>query len=146
MRKSILKSAIFFMILFFCSIGYNSTFAQVKKPVTITTIFTPPYSLYLDEYVTPGSQKCMVNMVFNDFNEALWDVYLHLTIESQNLKLSTKVNFKPVAPITLYTGENRTISGDELYPYFNYNNLDFAGITKSEIERLGRLPEGLGYE
>ncbi|NOQ24976.1 MAG: hypothetical protein GQ564_06395 [Bacteroidales bacterium] len=142
MRKSILKSAIFFIILFFCSIGYNTTLAQIKKPVTITSIFTPPYSLYLDEYVTPGSQKCMVNMVFNDFNEASWDIYLNLTIESQNLKLSTKVNFRPVAPITLYTGENRTISGDELYPYFNYNNLNFAGITKSEIERLGRLPEG----
>ena len=142
MRNNILKSGFIFIILFFSCIGVNNTLAQIKKPVTITTVFTPPYTLYLDEYVTPGSQKCMVNMVFNDYNEPSWDVYLHLTIESQNLRITTKENFRPVMPITLYTGENLTLRGDDLYTYFNYNNLNFAGISKSEIERLGRLPEG----
>lgn len=141
-RKNILKQGFIFIILFLSCIGMNTTFAQVKKPVTITSVFTPPYTLYLDEYITPGSQKCMVNMVFNDYNEPSWDVYLYLTIESQNLKISTKTTFRPVIPITLYTGQSLTLSGDDLYTYFNYNNLDFAGISKSEIERLGRLPEG----
>ncbi|MDA3954945.1 MAG: hypothetical protein PF485_14960 [Bacteroidales bacterium] len=141
-KHNILKSGFIFLVLFIGCIGFNNVKAQVKKPVTITSVFTPPYTLYLDEYVTPGSQKCMVNMIFNDYNEPSWDVYLHLTIESQNLRITTKENFRPTAPITLHPGENVSISGDELYDYFNYNNLNFAGITKSEIERSGRLPEG----
>ena len=142
MRNNILKSGFIFIILLISYVGSNTVLAQIKKPVTITSVFTPPYTLYLDEYVTPGSQKCMVNMVFNDYNEPSWDVYLYLTIESQNLRITTKENFRPVAPITLHPGENVTVSGDDLFDYFNYNNLNFAGVTKSEIERLGRLPEG----
>lgn len=141
-RSNVFNSKFIFLILILSFIGLNNTLAQIKRPVTISTAFAPPYTLYLDEYVTPGSQKCMVNMVFNDYNEASWDVYLHLTIESQNLRISTKENFRPHVPITLYAGENQTFQGDALYEYFNYNNLNFAGISKSEVERLGRLPEG----
>lgn len=141
-KHNILRSGLIFIILLVSCIGIKTTSAQIKKPVTINSVFTPPYSMYLDEYVSPGSKKCMVNMIFNDYNEPSWDVYLHLTIESQNLRITTKENFRPAVPITLHPGENVSVSGDELYDYFNYNNLDFAGITKSEIERIGRLPEG----
>ena len=141
-KNTLLKiSFVFFTLLLSC-FDINSAYAQVKKPVTISTAFAPPYTLYLDEYVAPGSQKCMVNLIFNDYNEPSWDVYLNLTIESQNVRITTKENFRPANPITLYTGELQTLKGVDLFEYFNYNNLNFAGITKSEIERLGRLPEG----
>lgn len=141
-KNNFLRISFVFLTMLLCCLGTAQVQAQVKKPVTISTAFAPPYTLYLDEYITPGSQKCMVNMVFNDYNEPSWDVYLHLTIESQNLRITTKENFRPNAPITLYTGELQTLRGDDLYEYFNYNNLNFAGITKTEIERMGRLPEG----
>lgn len=116
--------------------------SQVRKPVTVTPTLTPPYSIYLSEYVTPGSQKCMVNLVFNDYNESSWDVYLELTIESNNLKLQNKANFRPAEPITLTPGVPVTIKGADLYQYFSYDNLLCSGMSKQKLEQTGKLPEG----
>lgn len=118
------------------------SFGQIKKPVTVTPTLIPPYPMYLSEYVAPGSQKCMVNLVFNDYNEPSWDVYLDLTIESSNLKIQTKPNFRPVEPVTLTPGVPVTIKGEDLYQYFNYDNLLCSGISKQKLEQQGKLPEG----
>ena len=129
----------FFILLILLS---SVSLSQVKKPVTVTPTLTPPYPIYLSEYVAPGSQKCMVNLVFNDYNEPSWDVYLELTIESNNLKLQTKPNFRPVEPITLTPGVPVTIKGTDLYQYFNYDNLLCSGMSKQKLEQTGKLPEG----
>ena len=139
LRSKFKKSFHFLILLLLLS---TVSWSQVKKPVTVTPTLTPPYPMYLSEYVAPGSQKCMVNLVFNDYNEPSWDVYLELTIESNNLKLQTKPNFKPVEPITLNPGVPVIIKGEDLYQYFNYDNLICSGISKQKLEQQGKLPEG----
>ncbi len=134
------KRWIIYIVALFTAL--TSLNAQVKKPVTATTMLTPPHSLYLSDYVSEGSQKCRVTLTFNDYNEPSWDVYLTLKIESSNLLLETKPEFIPTEPVVLYPGVPKIMSGGDLYDYFNYDNLNIHGISRSELEKNGRLPEG----
>ena len=77
-----------------------------------------------------------------DFNEPSWDVYFSISIESQDIKLSTKPNFKPSIPTTIFSGVPKTLLGSDLYEYFDFNNITFQNIDASTINSTGNLPEG----
>ena len=111
-------------------------------PVTVSTILKPPYPVYLSNYVAGEIDNLTVNITFNDFTEPSWEVYLSLSIESSDISITTKPDFKPAAPVTIYPGQVLSLFGDDLYPYFNYNNLNFSGITAQQMISDGRLPEG----
>ena len=136
LRKTLLSMFLFLLT-------GTTVFSQTTlQPVTVTTMLTPAYSLYLSDYVAEGSNKCMVTMVFNDFNEPSWDVYLKMRIEGSNVKLQTRPDYRPNTPVTLYPGVATSLSGSDLYNYFNLENLTFEGLSKSHFEQNGRLPEG----
>ncbi len=114
------------------------------SPVTVTTMLGYPGSMYLPEYYSAGSTKLSANLLLNDFNEPSRDVYLIISIESQDLKIQTKTDYITAAPITLYPGQLVVYSGSDLEEYLNYNNTTIEGMTSTQlISRGGRLPEGL---
>jgi len=130
------------LIILSILLNINFAFSQVINPVTVTTTLTPPYSALLPDYSTIGSNKLMASIVFNDLSEPSWDVRLKITIESNQIRISTKPNFRPNTAITLFSGAPIIISGEELEPYLNYNNIDVAGISMSDLQQNGKLPEG----
>ncbi|MEL7003846.1 MAG: hypothetical protein AAFN93_14075 [Bacteroidota bacterium] len=54
-----------FLILFTCA-GISS-YAQTF-PVSASTQLTPPYSIYLADYVAPGSNRLALNIFLGDIN------------------------------------------------------------------------------
>lgn len=117
--------------------------AQVQRyPANINPVLGQPYSLFVSDYSTLGSNTLNANIVFNDFNEPLWNFRLKIKIESSNVRLETKPGYIPSLPISLPPGVVRTFSGEDWAQYFNYNNLNISGISINELITTGRLPEG----
>lgn len=117
--------------------------AQTERyPASLTTAVTPPYSLYLDDLVEPGSDGLIANIIFNDFDEVSWNFALRLTIESQDIRLQTRPGFRPSSPITAFPGELIQFTGTDWTEYLNYNNLIIEGPSVNEFYEKGRLPEG----
>ena len=131
----------FMVFYFFLSL---SVMAQTKKfPATITPIVGPPYSIFLNEYSTPGTNLLSASIVFNDFNEPSWNFRLRIKIESSQVRIETILGYKPLSPITLAPGILQSFSGADWEEYLNYNNLIVAGASIEQLAASGgRLPEG----
>lgn len=130
------------MILIMLSGSLDLHGQVLRYPANVTPVLTTPYSAYLSDYSEIGSNKLTATVLFNDFNEPQWDVRFRLTIESNDVRLTTSPNFIPVAPVTVIPGSPEIISGEEWLPYFEYHNLVIEGISKKDLEKSGRLPEG----
>ena len=129
------------LLLMMC-LAQHSVYAQQTYPVTTTTILTPPYSAYVSDYVAPGSNILKCNFVFNDFREPSWQVRLRLRIESPDLRLETRADFKPTSPITVTPGVAVPLSGSDLEQYFDFKNLTTLGSATAAFQQNGRFPEG----
>jgi hypothetical protein len=111
-------------------------------PVQVNTQITPPYSPFLSDYTTPGSQRLMTQIIVRDLSLDGHNVKLRLTIEGLGITIRTKSTFVP-QPIALEgAGTPLTLYGEDLQEYFKSENLDFAGYSKKEFDKTGKLPEG----
>jgi TANFOR domain-containing protein len=109
-------------------------------PVQATIQLTPPYSLYLEDYV--GDNNRLSLLVFlKDLNRAEYRVRFRFSMEGNGLSISTNPTYLP-PPTSLQGGIPLALSGPELAEYFNPFNLVFTGITRQEFQKTGRLPEG----
>ena len=86
------------LFLFMLTTG---AYAQVIYPSNVTTSLISPYSIYLDEYSNPLTPKIKANIVFTDFTEASWDVYLKLKITGSNFTIESKPGIKPPQPVNV---------------------------------------------
>jgi hypothetical protein len=129
-------------LLVFMVLCAFKVYAQ-SYPVQINVAITPPYSAFLTDYSAPGAQKFTATFLLRDLNVSDYKGKLRLTIEGVGITIRTKANYVPLSPITLYGGESLTLFGEDLEEYFNPNNLDFAGISRSQYEKGAKLPEGV---
>ncbi len=118
-------------------IGYSQTY-----PVSVATTLTPPYSVYLADYVAPGSDRLAVNLFLGDVNRPELQVKLRLRIEGQGIIIATKPEYLP-PPLILQGGVPQRLIAADLADYLAPQNLNFTGITRQQFERTGALPEGL---
>lgn len=132
----IFKCLIVFCVLF----NITGTHAQIY-PVQISNQLIPPYSGYLPDYADPSSEKLRLILQFNDFTKPNYDVKLKLEIKGNGFSLVTKQLYNP-PPISLQPGVPFILTGTDLAPYLNSNNLDFIGINQSQYEQRMALPEG----
>ena len=116
------------------------SFSQIY-PVQLSTQLIPPYSGYLPDYADPSAEKLKMIMQFNDFSTPQYNVRLRIEIKGNGFTLLTKQLFNP-PPINLQPGVPFLLSGADLAPYLNSNNLDFIGINQSQYEQRMALPEG----
>lgn len=119
----------------------NYVWAQVF-PVQVITEITPPYSVYLSDYTTPGSNKLAVNILLTDINRFNYPVKLRLVIEGEGILIRTSASYMPTQ-IILDGGSPLRLTGEELSAYFNPGNLDFQGYSKEKFRASGTLPEGI---
>jgi hypothetical protein len=130
--------------MFFSSLFWEGSGAHIFSqiyPVHISTQLIPPYSGYLPDYADPSAEKLKVILQFNDFSVPQYNLKLKFEIKGNGFTLSTKTFYIP-PPITLIPGQPFLLSGADLAPYLNSNNLDFIGINQSQYERRMALPEG----
>lgn len=114
-----------------------------RYPANVSPTLNAPYSLYISDYSDPGKNQLNANIVFNDFNEVVWNFKLRLTIESSDVRLQTLPNFTPVSPISVQPGVLTQITSDQWIEYFDFNNLEISGSGFSALQNSGRLPEGM---
>jgi hypothetical protein len=112
-------------------------------PVQANIALAPPYSPFLADYTAAGAQVFTSTLYLRDSRISNYQVKLRLTIEGVGITIRTKANYIPLRPITLFGGESLTMFGEDLEEYFDPNNLDFAGISKSQYEKGAKLPEGV---
>jgi hypothetical protein len=132
------KKVIILILTAFCLNGFSQIY-----PSRVTTSLLQPYTIFLDEYTNPLLPKIKANVVFTDFTEPSWNIYLKLKITGPNFSIETNPNIKPQQAVNVIPGVPFEISGADLDWYFNNNNLIFSGISRSVLEaNNNRLPEG----
>lgn len=130
------KIIIAILLFTFC----KTSFSQVY-PVQLSSQLIPPYSGYLPDYADPSSEKLKIILQFNDLTTPQYNIRLKLEIKGNGFSLVTKQLFNP-SPINLQAGVPLLLSGADLAPYLNSNNLDFIGINQNQYEQRMALPEG----
>ncbi|WP_423147394.1 fibronectin type III domain-containing protein [Rubrolithibacter danxiaensis] len=117
--------------------------AQQNYPVLATLQLNAPYSLYLSDYTTPGTDKMQVNLFLKDLTKSNYPCRLRLRIEGFGMSIQSKNDFY-VSPVYLSGGEMRMLSGADLIPYLQPSNLIFQGLDMGNFNRNGgKLPEGV---
>jgi len=129
------------LLLVFCVSHSNDLLRAQIYPVQISAQLVPPYSGYLPDYANPTAEKLKVILQFNDFSQAQYNIKLRFEIKGNGFTISTKTFYNP-PPITLLPGQPLLLSGADLAPYLNTNNLDFVGINQSQYQQRMALPEG----
>lgn len=119
----------------------TTSFAQVY-PIQATVQLTPPYSLYLSDYVESGTERLALNVFLADIARPQLDIYFRLRIVGQGITIETKPEYKP-APMSIQGGVPLRLISTDLADYFNPNNLNFQGLTRREYDQRGKLPEGV---
>jgi hypothetical protein len=130
------------ILLFAISAISVGVYSQQKFPVTGNTSLQPPYSAYFSDYIAPGANILKFNFVFNDFREPTWQVRLRIKIESVDLKLETRPEFKPPAPLIVTPGVSVSLSASDFAEYFDFKNLSILGGSSAAFLQNGRFPEG----
>jgi len=130
---------VFFVIIFFFLFNLPS-FPQ-SLPIQISTQLIPPYSGYLPDYADPFNEKLKFILQLNDFSVPDHTVKLKIKITGQNFIIQSKSFFNG-GPVTLIPGIPYLLTGSELAPYLETQNLDFSGINPADYELRKVLPEG----
>jgi hypothetical protein len=133
----------FAIVFLLCLTGLWGPLNAQVFPVQINTHVLPPYSPYLTDYTTPGAQKFVVQLRVNDPTITEYHCKLRITIEGVGITIRTRPSFIPQPLVLEGGGIPQIFYGEDLSDYFNPNNLDFAGISKSEYTRNAKLPEGV---
>ena len=134
------KKLIFIAFVFiFCKASFPQTY-----PSALITVVNNPKTLFLDEYDDPITPHIKTTIYFTDFTESTWTFSLRLKITGPNgLVIQTKPGSKAPNAFVVAPGQAFEIQGADLSYYFNYDNLNFTGITRQQLEVNNRLPEGL---
>src|SRR3982751_3049125 len=109
-------------------------------PIQATLQLTPPYSLYLQDYVDENNRLAVI-ILMKDLNRAEYRVRFRFSIEGNGVSITTDPNYLP-PPTTLQGGLPLSVSGHEPADYFAPFHLLFSGITRQEFQKTGRLPGG----
>jgi hypothetical protein len=131
------KRVVLWFILAFISFGLHSQ----EYPVNVTIGLNPPNPVFLSDYAAADNNAVNVTIYLGDLERHSYKVKFRLTIEGEGIALKTKASFLP-PPLFLDGGMTEVLSGFDLAPYFNPDNLDFYGISRSEFLKRGSLLQG----
>ncbi|MEM8567684.1 MAG: hypothetical protein AAGF85_14580, partial [Bacteroidota bacterium] len=113
-----------------------------RFPASVNPVIIPPSSVYFHEYFS-SDDKIRLTILFNDFNEASFDVRLRFSLEGDGISIRSKDEFIPSQPITLVPGVPTLLTSSDLTEYVEVNNLNFTGVSPNFLLDNGRLEEGM---
>lgn len=109
-------------------------FSLQQGSITVNTSVIPPFDADFLQYF----DKVHIMLMSSQLN----NIYLHLTLKGNNgIEIHTSPDYVPPDLIQLQPNIPLTLSGMDLWAYFNPDNLVFSGILRQDIEFNG-LPEG----
>jgi len=137
-----LRSLRLFLIFLAVIFSTLTTHAQTT-PVQANLNITAPYPVSLGQYASPINDKLNLTLLFKDQSVGMVDVLFRLSIQGPGgINIQTNPSYRGV-PVTLQALLPEQLTGYDLAPYFALENLIFSGgLTKSEYQRTGALPEG----
>src|SRR5688572_8363554 len=92
-------------------------------PVQVTPQLVPPYSVYLSDYASPGSEKLRVIVLQRDLTQPSYQLRLVMSVElNGKVIMRTAKAFNP-APLNIDPGVPTIIAGAELAPYVDTRNI-----------------------
>src|SRR5882762_2949141 len=103
------KSITYGMIILL--LGVSMLMHAQNFPVQATTQIIPPYSLYLQDYVSENDRLSLV-LFLKDLNHAEYRVRLRFSIEGNGVSISTNPQYRP-PPTFLQGGIPLSLSGPE---------------------------------
>jgi TANFOR domain-containing protein len=116
------------------------TWFPLQAQVSVTIQILPPYPTKITDY---SSQPQLMIIGVTNLSATPQRIQLRGTVTGDNgLALSVKVNYKSPAPIELSPGQTRSLNGNDISKFFDYNRIDYKGITQSDFIRRNGLPEG----
>ncbi len=112
-------------------------------PIQITVVVTPPYSTKISDYTSqPG--KIMANIRNTAAFGRAAQVYLTGEISSESgVSVRTASGYKPAQPILLAPGASLIVNINNIQEVFSGANVEYEGITASEIIQGNGLPEDI---
>lgn len=114
---------------------------QVYEIYSKTTVL-PPYPITLDGFTAEGGTKLQVQITSSDITRAQYPVLLKLVIKGNGITIESKSLFVH-DPVFVNGNETTLLNGSDLAVFFNPDNLNFSGYSKTQYQRNGRLPEGV---
>lgn len=112
-------------------------------PIQITVIVNPPYSTKISDYTSqPGKIMATIRNTTN-FGRAA-QVYLSGEISSESgISVRTVQGYKPAQPILIAPGASLIVNLNNIEEVFSGANVEYEGITPSEIIEGNGLPEDI---
>lgn len=130
------------LALMWCTVAQNAL-AQITYPVESKMVITPPYSLFLTDYATPG--KISATLTLMDPLKVGYKIKARLVIKSpdKGVIIKTKPGSEIVFDKGLDFGVPTPVSLLDMQTLFDFKNLDITPV--SVLTNGGRLPEGLYF-
>ncbi|MCF6352941.1 MAG: hypothetical protein L3J06_08010 [Cyclobacteriaceae bacterium] len=130
-------------LIFFAVILLSTTSYSQTTPVQANLQITAPYPVSLGQYASPINDKLNLTLLFKDQSVGTVDVLFRLSIQGPGgINIQTNPSYRGT-PVSLQALLPEQLTGYDLAPYFALENLIFSGgLTKSEYQRTGALPEG----
>ena len=128
--------------------GTSAGYAQVR-PIIANLVITPPYTLALDDYTSPTSNKLNLLLLLRDANISGRRVRLRFTITNpNNVRVTTSDAFFLSQPgFVLNTGAPLMLSGADsrFRQFFELPNLNITmgGNDLNQFRQSKRLPSGV---
>lgn len=115
-----------------------------QYPINVNANVLTPMPSKLTNFYTDNTPKLFVILTNKDIGNPSIPVKLKVTIIGSGTQIVSRVGSEiGVTPIILDAGVPKTLTQQDLAPYFNINNLDFVGgFSKSQYSTTGVLPEG----
>jgi len=132
------------LCLLLISLWSSSLWAQtITRPVDLSLSLQGNMPIFLEEYATRAILPMNIRMRLDDLNEVSRDVYINIRIEGNSTKIVTAPGFRPEVPITLFAGQNTTLTASDLSTYFQSNHLSYTGVLSGNIQNGASIPEGI---
>jgi hypothetical protein len=128
------------LLLFALILSPQQSHAQTY-PVQLNLQLQPPFSGYLPDYTTPGSEQLKIFVLFTDFTRPSYDIKLKFRLQGQGITIENPAYFY-AGPFTVEPGVPLQLSGTDLAQLMAQQNLTYSGITTQQYNQRRVLPEG----
>ncbi|RZL69677.1 MAG: hypothetical protein EOO93_00855, partial [Pedobacter sp.] len=113
---------------------------EVMAQVNVSIQILPPYPTKFTDY---ASKPHLMVISITNASTTNQRIQLRGTVTGDNgIVIRVRPSYKSTSPIELGPGQTRMLNGNDVAYFFDYNKLEYSGITQNDFINKGGLPEG----
>ncbi|RZJ81713.1 MAG: hypothetical protein EOO47_03275 [Flavobacterium sp.] len=113
---------------------------QVMAQVNVSIQILPPYPTKFTDY---ASKPHLMVISITNTSTTNQKIQLRGTVTGDNgIVIRVRPSYKSASAIELGPGQTRMLNGNDVAYFFDYNKLEYSGITQNDFINKGGLPEG----